>query len=213
MKRIMSYTIKPAREVPGSLHFKRVGIIPYFFNHIGEREVSPEVASTGSRDSPSGSRDSPSPSRHFIMMLDAKYKEWTDCGGSPKQRENWLDTAIRETREESRGFFRFTRNFVLNNGHIVWREDFRIAVIFVNITKWMNCLIKARNLCNKYKLDYNKGLNDCDDTDRLENCEMEVYGEEELRSLCKEDKIYIPVRRLLQKLFLKKLHQETLVCV
>lgn len=174
----MNYFLTPAFALPENISFSRIGIIPYF------------------RDSECHRSD-----LNFFLMLDAKFNELTDCGGLPKKEESWIDTAIRETEEESRGKFFFTREQLLNEGHIFWREDHRIAIIFININYRVPTKLHAADMCYRYRLDYLKGLMSKDKRHLLENSEMFFYDINELLLVAKQGgRIYTPVRMLLLKL-------------
>lgn len=169
-KIIYNYAMKKVSEVPEDMGFKRVGIIPYFiFKGI----------------------------HHYFLMRDSKFDEWTDCGGSPEANETWLDTAIRETKEESRQFFRFDKNFVLNNGYICWREDLRIAIIFCQFK--IHDLRHASSICHKYRRDFLKGIERRDHRKTLENSDLDFYTQERIKK--EGQTIYKLVRCLLRAFF------------
>lgn len=177
----MNYYLTPAWAIPDKTFFKRIGIIPYFF-HNNEK--------------------------YFFMMLDSKYEEITDCGGIPKTNEKWINTAIRETKEESRNIFNFNREYIMNNGILYWREDCNIAVIFVNITELIKDLDIASSVCYYYRLDYLKGISSKDKRHFLENSDMFYYNIKTISTLLKQkNKIYNPIRMLFSKLIKTKTHQ------
>lgn len=171
----MNYFFTPIDGIPETLLFKRVGIVPFFI----ENEVP-----------------------NFFLMLDSKFKELTDCGGLPKDNESWIETAIRETEEESRGTFIFDKNYISKSGLVFWREDFRIAIIFVDVTPRIKNSIKAGAVCHRYRIDYLRGIERKDRRDRLENSDMNFYKENEIKDVCRNSgKIYIPVKMLFLKFF------------
>lgn len=175
MVRKMNYFFAPIDGIPETLPFKRVGIVPFFV----ENEIP-----------------------NFFLMLDSKFKELTDCGGLPKDNEAWLETAIRETEEESRGIFIFDKNYISKSGLVFWREDFRIAIIFVDITCRIKNSTRAGALCHRYRIDYLRGIERKDRRDRLENSDMHFYKENEIKDVCRNNgKIYIPVKMLFLKFF------------
>lgn len=176
MKRKMNYHLNPAREMSDNIQFSRIGIIPYFIHND---------------------------SHHFFLMLDAKYQEITDCGGLPKAGETWIETAIRETEEESRGVFSFNQTEVRSSGTIFSREDNRIAIIFLNINHRISTPVEAANVCYNYRVDFIRGVKSRDRRERLENSDMLFYTKSELKSQCDKNKVYLPVRRLMTKFFVK----------
>lgn len=170
MKVFYNYFVANASELPDDYIFKRVGIIPYFY-HNNEP--------------------------NYFLMLDSKFQEWTDCGGSPKIWETWIDTAIRETKEESRGFFNFEKKYIKNKGVVCWREDHRIAIVFFPI-KIFN-IYHAESLCHRYRRDYIKGIELKDHRNLLENSDIQYYTEKEIRKDLKN--VYKIVRCLLRAFF------------
>lgn len=170
MKVSYNYLTAKASEIPEDFTFKRVGIIPYFFHQSVP---------------------------YYFLMMDSKFQEWTDCGGVPKYWESWVDTAIRETKEESRGFFKFDKNFLLSRGTVCWREDHRIAIIFCPF-KIVN-LKHADSLCHRYRRDYLKGIERKDQRHLLENSDIDYYTEKRIKDESKT--IYKLVRCLLRAFF------------
>lgn len=183
MKKYMNYFLTPAFALPENTPFKRVGIIPYF------RE----------------------PELHFFLMLDSKYQELTDCGGLPHTGETWIETAIRETEEESRNKFKFSYEYILNSGHVVWREDLRIAIIFIDVSMNISNKLMASNICYSYRVDYLNGIESKDKRHNLENSDMFFYSLQEMESLVKNDKkIFRIVRLLLLKFIRQKMVDQLL---
>jgi hypothetical protein len=181
MKRKMNYFLTPAYSIPEDTPFKRIGIIPYF----KENEMP-----------------------NFFLMLDSKFKELTDCGGIPKPNEKWLETAIRETEEESRNKFSFSPEQILNEGNVFWREDHRIAIIFINVSNIIPTKINAAETCYMYRVDYIKGIIDKDKRHRLENSDMFFYDIKETLSLAKQyGRMYMPVRLLLLKFIYRQMEE------
>lgn len=177
-KRKMNYYLQDPKMIPETTVFRRIGIIPYFKN---DDEIS------------------------LFMMLDSTYKELTDCGGIPKLNESWIDAAIRETEEESRSMFSFKRECIMNKGHIFWREDYSIAIIFMNISHMIENKDKAVCICDNYKTSYINGIENNDIKDRLENSDMFFYNIKEISDLAKKKKqIYYPVKMLLLKFIRSK---------
>lgn len=182
MAKKMNYFFTPLDEISEKTPFKRVGIVPFFI----EDEVP-----------------------YFFLMIDSKFQEITDCGGLPKENESWIETAIRETEEESRGTFIFNRGYLFKFGIVYWREDHRIAIIFVDITAKVKNSIRAGAVCHRYRIDYLKGIEKRDKKDRLENSDMHFYKEQEIKEIWKSTgKIYIPVKRLFQKFFYQGLQKK-----
>lgn len=169
-KKFYNYNLTEVKNISNEIKFKRIGIIPYFMiNNIP----------------------------YYFLMRDSTFKEWTDCGGSPENNENWIDTAIRETKEESRSFFNFTKQKIYNSGIVCWREDYRIATIFVPIK--ITNFNRAYIICYKYRCDYLKGIEKKDSHVTLENSDLNFYSEEMIK---KENKnIYKLVRCLLRAFF------------
>lgn len=180
--RKMNYYFQSAMDVPESTPFKRIGIIPYFFN---QEEI------------------------HLFLMLDANYNELTDCGGLPKKGETWIETAIRETSEESREFFNFTRECILESGSVFWREDHRIAIVFMNVSHRFPNLLTADSFCYKYRQSYLDGKFQKDRKELLENSDMVYHSLDTIKVMARHtNRIYIPVKRLLMKF--TKTHPRTL---
>lgn len=169
-KKTFKYVVKNASEIDINTCFSRVGIIP-FFNYEGKN--------------------------NYFMMKDSKFKEWTDCGGSPEKDEDWLSTCIRETKEESRGFFNFNRDYINKNAVVCYREDLRIAIVFCPF-RILN-MSHASSICYKYRQDYLKGVRCKDLKKRLENTEMKIFNEETIKSNNKF--IYKLVRCVLRAFF------------
>lgn len=179
-KRKMNYYLQNTKLIPEDTIFKRIGIIPYFINK--DDDVS------------------------MFLMLDSKYKELTDCGGFPKINESWIDAAIRETEEESRNFFTFKKECIIDRGRIFWREDHSIAIIFMDVSNIIQDSEKAMILCDNYRLSYGKGIENKDMKERLENSDMFFYNISEISNLAKKKKqIYYPVKMLLLKFIRNKL--------
>lgn len=179
MVRKMNYFFTPIEGISETSPFKRVGIVPFFIENQDEKQ-----------------------DLNFFLMLDSKFQELTDCGGLPKENESWIETAIRESEEESRGIFTFDQRYISRYGIVFWREDYRIAIIFVDVTSRVKNSIKASDLCNKFRNDYLKGIEKKDKRERLENSDMNFYKEKEIKEVCRTNKkIYIPVKRLFQKFF------------
>ena len=176
MARKLSYFFTPTHSLPENVPFKRIGIIPYFRNHTDDQI-------------------------YFFLMLDSKFHELTDCGGLPKSKEKWIDTAIRETDEESRGKFKFLPEEVLNRGIVGWKEDHRIAIIFMDVTYLIPSKMHASHTCHLYRSDYLRGIYLKDKRHRLENSDMFFYNSSELLWLSRQDKkVYYPVKIMLLKL-------------
>lgn len=173
MKRKMTYFLKKAEKVPKEQPFKRVGIIPYFI-HDGEI--------------------------FLFLMLDSKFGELTDCGGLPKPKETWMETAIRETDEESRSFFKFKRECILDKGDLFWREDNRIAIIFMDVSSKFRTKNAASSFCYRYRVSYLRGIRQKDHRNRLENSDMIYYSLNQINYMVKYTRqIYFPVKMLLLK--------------
>jgi hypothetical protein len=177
IKRKMNYHLHSAKDLlekfPEEASFKRIGIIPYFLNNED---------------------------LFLFLMLDSKFGELTDCGGLPKNEEHWIDTAIRETEEESRNFFSFSKEFILDHGTVFFREDHSIAIIFMNISCKISTIEAAEAMCYKYRKSYLRGITCKDKRHRLENSDMFFYSLAEITVLAKQKKqIYYPVKMLLLK--------------
>ena len=174
--------------IPEETVFKRIGIIPYFKNK--DDNIS------------------------LFMMLDSTYKELTDCGGIPKINESWIDAAIRETDEESRSIFSFKRECIMDKGHIFWREDYSIAIIFMNVSHIIEDVDKANCFCNKYKISYSEGIENNDTKDRLENSDMFFYNIDQISDLVRKKKqVYYPVKMLLLKFIRNKCENNNINCL
>lgn len=180
MKRKMNYFLTPAYALPENIPFQRVGIIPYFIE-----DTLPS----------------------FFLMRDSKFQELTDCGGLPKPGESWMDTAIRETEEESRDKFKFTNEQVMNEGQVFWREDRRIAIVFIDVSCNIPTRMHAAEACYKYRSDYLEGIVCKDKRHRLENSDMFFHTTKEAHNLVKNvGRVYTPVRMLLLKFIRTKMY-------
>lgn len=184
MGRKMNYRLMPVKDVPENIFFDRVGIVPFFIENTTPK---------------------------FFLMMDSKFNELTDCGGLPKSGEKWLDTALRETREESRGFFDFDKDQIIEEGFVFWREDNRIAIIFIDITAKVRNSVRAGALCHRYRTDYLLGIENRDKRERLENSDMNFLNKDTILEFCRnKGKIYIPVKMLFLKFFRHKYDFELL---
>lgn len=172
------YQISRAQDLPLTISFKRIGIIPYFM-----QDSNP----------------------FFFMMVDATYNEITDSGGFSRKKERWSKAASRETREETRGFFNYSSTDIEGRGIVVYKTDFSIAVVFMyepSMT-WD----KSMDLCYLYQMSYQAGVLNQDKKETLENSDMIVLPIRDLAQISKNKcdsvgyKIYKPVRFLIRYAF------------
>lgn len=176
MKKVkFDYYFQKASEISEYTKFKRIGIIPYFKK---EDET------------------------FLFMMLDNTHNQITDCGGLPYPSETWIETAIRETKEESRNTFVFTKEQILEKGDVFWRQDHRIAVVFMDISDSINNETVAGYLCYLYRISFFNGVMNKDNNNTLENSDLFFFNVKELLTLIRNtSRIFKPVKLLLSKFF------------
>lgn len=185
------YQISRCQDLPNTISFKRIGIIPYFMQDDNA---------------------------FFFMMIDATFNEITDSGGFSRKRERWSKTASRETREETRGFFNYSSIDIESRGIVIYKTDLSIAVVFMY--EPMMTWDKSMSLCRSYQMSYQAGILVHDKKETLENSDMIVLPIKELAQISKNKgdsagyKIYKPVRFLIRyafKNFLNKFFTDTLI--
>lgn len=100
---------------------------------------------------------------HFLMGVDMISKELSDFGGGVKIRENTLEGAIREFKEESNKVFPhkiYTKDYIASNGKAFYTPDMTLIFLYVD-DKWHNRINvkfyhKKRSMAiadNKFEMD------------------------------------------------------------
>lgn len=75
---------------------------------------------------------------HFLMGIDHLTKEWSDFGGGVKLRENTLEGAIREFKEESNNIFPkkiYSKEYIAKNSLVIFSSELTIVVLYIE-SKW-----------------------------------------------------------------------------
>ena len=173
MKIHSRYLLRKGDDVPPD-GYKRAGTVPFFIDR-----------NTGKI--------------YFFLMIDRVYRQLTDCGGRPARNEDWIDTAIRETREESRGFFSFTRDQIHESLVCINNKTLNL-IVFVDISSHLNTVGEAYKLCNLYRKDFIRGSSKHDKSKYLENSMMKFYHFQGLYDVLESgETVYRPVRLMLKR--------------
>jgi hypothetical protein len=144
-------------NVPTRLVFKRASIIPFF--------VLEDV-------------------KYYALFLDSRYRELTDCGGAVKKGENFLDSSIRELKEESLEIIDLTSFRKVLGGCKCYYDHERI-VIFVQTTKKTLYENSSLAYIRKYQekvVGYFNGI--IPDLSTLENCYLLWLSDSQIENIC-----------------------------
>lgn len=117
---------------------------------------------------------------HYFFMVDSKYGQLTDPGGRVNSEELWIDAAIREMAEETRGIFdyREQREDVIDSGIAVWSAEKGTILVFLKIHNE-----DPYGLCTRYRVDFVEGVKRGESRQRLENSMMMCISHSDLQAL------------------------------
>lgn len=123
----------------------------------------------------------------YFFMIDSKYGQLTDPGGHVNAREDWIDAALRELAEETRGIFdyRLQRHNVIDTGVAVWSEKQKTILVFLQVQT-----TDPYGLCRKYREDFVDGVKRSEPRKDLENSMMICIEHNDLQALAA-----IPLRK------------------
>ena len=123
----------------------------------------------------------------YFFMIDSKYGQLTDPGGHVNIREEWMDAALRELAEETRGIFdyRSQRTEVVDTGVAVWSDKQKTVLVFLPIQT-----IDPYGLCRRYREGFVDGVKRSEARKDLENSMMICIGHDDLQALAA-----IPLRK------------------
>lgn len=145
-------------EIPMSTTFKRASIIPYY--------ILDEV-------------------KHYALFLDTRFRQLTDCGGSVKKGEFFLDAALRELNEESLGIINLMSCKKTMYNCKCYHDHERIT-IFVEISK-KSVDKSSLSYISKYQDKVVRYFNgEYQNLNTLENCSILWLKEREITNLCND---------------------------
>lgn len=126
--------------------------------------------------------------KYYFLAISAEYDQVNDMGGRIDPGEDFLESAIRELNEESVYVFDYRDNYdyIANNSITIYDDN--------NIITFVNINVDNENyLCEEFEENYKLALKDADtDPVYLENRHMIHISEEDLKDLCKNEKVKIP---------------------
>lgn len=124
--------------------------------------------------------------KYYFLAISAEYDQVNDMGGRIDPGEDFLESAIRELNEESVCVFDYkdNYNYIADNSITIYDDN--------NIITFVNISYKS-DLCEDFEENYKLALKDLNtDPVYLENRHMIYISEEDLKNLCKNEKVKMP---------------------